>query len=88
MRLSARGRYALEALLDLAANQGDGLVLLTNIARRQEVSLPYVEHLIPPFIAASLVKSTRGAGWRLTTLGLLIQSGRVSPQAPSTAIKG
>jgi DNA-binding IscR family transcriptional regulator len=45
------------ALLYLAANQGRGLVLLTDIAGRQEVSLPYVVHLIPPLIPASPVKS-------------------------------
>jgi Rrf2 family cysteine metabolism transcriptional repressor len=37
------------------------LVLLKDIVRRQEVSLPYLEHLIAPLVAASLVKSTRGA---------------------------
>jgi Rrf2 family protein len=37
------------------------MVLLKDIARRQEVSLPYLEHLITPLIAGGLVKSTRGA---------------------------
>jgi len=61
MKLSTRGRYGLRALLDLAVHQGEGMVLLKDIARRQEVSLPYLEHLITPLIAAGLVKSTRGA---------------------------
>jgi Rrf2 family cysteine metabolism transcriptional repressor len=61
MKLSTRGRYGLRALLDLALHQGEGLVLLKDIARRQEFSLPYLEHLIAPLIAAGLVKSTRGA---------------------------
>ena len=47
--------------MDLALHQGEGLILLKDIARRQEVSLPYLEHLITPLIAAGLVKSTRGA---------------------------
>jgi Rrf2 family cysteine metabolism transcriptional repressor len=34
---------------------------LKDIARRQEFSLPYLEHLIAPLIAAGLVGSTRGA---------------------------
>ena len=59
MKLSTRGRYGLRALLDLALHQGDGLVPLKDIARRQEISLPYLEHLITPFIAAGLVKRTR-----------------------------
>jgi len=47
--------------LDLALHQDEGLVPLKDIARRQEVSLPYLEHLITPLVAAGLVKSTRGA---------------------------
>ena len=47
--------------MDLGLHQGEGFVLLKDIARRQEVSLSYLEHLITPLIAAGLVKSTRGA---------------------------
>lgn len=61
MKLSTRARYGLRALLDLAVHQGEGLILLKDIARRQEISLPYLEHVITPLIAAGLVKSTRGA---------------------------
>lgn len=61
MKLSTRTRYGTRALLDLALHAGEGLVLLKDIARRQEVSLPYLEHLITPLIAAGLMKSTRGA---------------------------
>jgi Rrf2 family cysteine metabolism transcriptional repressor len=61
MKLSTKGRYGMRALLDLALHQGEGLILLKDIAQRQEVSLPYLEHLIAPLIAAGLVKSTRGA---------------------------
>ena len=61
MRLSTRGRYGLRTLLDLALRQDEGPVLLKDIARRQEFSLPYLEHLIAPLIAAGLVGSTRGA---------------------------
>ena len=61
MKLSTRARYGLRALLDLALHQGEGLVSLKDIAQRQEISLPYLEHVITPLVAASLVKSTRGA---------------------------
>jgi len=61
MKLSTRGRYGLRALLDLALHQDEGLVPLKDIARRQEVSLPYLDHLITPLVAAGLVRSTRGA---------------------------
>ncbi|MBE0431207.1 MAG: Rrf2 family transcriptional regulator [Dehalococcoidia bacterium] len=61
MKLSTRARYGLRALLDLALHQGEGLVPLKDIARRQEISLPYLEQLITPLIAAGLVRSTRGS---------------------------
>ena len=61
MRVSTRGRYGLRTLLDLALHQDEGLVLLKDIARRQEFSLAYLEHLIAPLVGAGLVGSTRGA---------------------------
>jgi Rrf2 family cysteine metabolism transcriptional repressor len=61
MKLSTRGRYGVRTLLDLALHQDEGLILLKDVARRQEFSLPYLEHLIAPLIAGGLVKSTRGA---------------------------
>ena len=61
MKISTRGRYGLRALLDLALHKGEEPVLLKDIAKRQQISLPYLEHLITPLIAAGLVKSTRGA---------------------------
>ena len=61
MKLSTRGRYGVRTLLDLALHQDEGLILLKDVARRQEFSLPYLEHLIAPLIAGRLVKSTRGA---------------------------
>jgi len=60
MKLSARTRYGTRALLDLALQQGEKPVLLKDIARRQQVSLSYLEHLIAPLIAAGILKSTRG----------------------------
>ena len=60
MRLSTRGRYGTRALLELALHQGEGPVLLRDIAQRQEISLSYLEHLITPLIAGGLVVSTRG----------------------------
>jgi len=61
MKLSTRTRYGTRALLDLALHSGEGVVLLKDIARRQEFSLSYLQHLITPLIAAGIIKSTRGA---------------------------
>ncbi len=61
MKLSTRGRYGTRALLDLAIHQGQGRILLKDIAQRQQISLRYLEHLIAPLIAGGMVRSTRGA---------------------------
>ena len=61
MKLSTRARYGTRALLDTALHQGNGPVPLKTIARRQQVSLQYLEHLITPLIAAGLIRSVRGA---------------------------
>ena len=60
MRLSTKGRYGTRVLLDLALHPGEGLIPLKDIARRQEISLPYLEHLIAPLITGGMIKSTRG----------------------------
>lgn len=61
MKLSTRGRYGTRALLELALHHGKGPVPLKDIAQRQQIPLPYLEHLITPLIAGGLVRSTRGA---------------------------
>ena len=61
MKLSTRGRYGTRALLELALHQGEGPILLKDIAQRQQISLRYLEHLITPLIAGGIVRSTRGA---------------------------
>jgi len=60
MKLSTRGRYGTRALLELALHQGEGPVLLKDIAQRQQISLPYLEHLITLLIVGGIVRSTRG----------------------------
>lgn len=47
MRLTTRGRYAVTALLDLAVqeNRHQGAVSLSDIAKRQSISISYLEQL-------------------------------------------
>ena len=61
MKLSTRGRYAPRAMLDLALNYGKEPVSLKNIARRQEISERYLEHIMTVLLSAGLVQSTRGS---------------------------
>jgi len=60
MKLSTRGRYGTKALVDLVLHGDEKPVLLKDIARRQKIPLPYLEHLITPLIVGEIVKSTRG----------------------------
>jgi len=62
MKLSTKGRYAMVALVDIALMQPDGLVSLGEIARRQSISLPYLEQLFVKLRRAELVESVRGPG--------------------------
>ncbi|XUW99708.1 MAG: Rrf2 family transcriptional regulator [Dehalogenimonas sp.] len=61
MKLSTRARYGTRALLDLAQHYGQEVVPLKDIARRQQISLPYLEHLVGPLVDAKLIQSVRGA---------------------------
>lgn len=60
MKISTRGQYGTRALLDLVLHEEKKPVLLKDIARRQQISPGYLEHLISPLIAAGILRSTRG----------------------------
>jgi Rrf2 family cysteine metabolism transcriptional repressor len=62
VKLSSKGRYGTRVLLDLAFHQGKGAVPLKEIAARQQISLPYLEHLIAPLVSSGIMASRRGAG--------------------------
>lgn len=62
MKLSTKGRYAMVALADLALASSEELVTLAEIAKRQDISLPYLEQLFVKLRRADLVESVRGPG--------------------------
>ncbi|MFZ1915178.1 MAG: Rrf2 family transcriptional regulator [Dehalococcoidales bacterium] len=61
MKLSTRGRYGIRAMLDLAQHYDKGLVLVKDVAARQQISERYLEHLFLSLKTAGLVRSIRGA---------------------------
>jgi Rrf2 family iron-sulfur cluster assembly transcriptional regulator len=67
VRLSAKGEYALRALLDLALVEGDGLVPIQDIAARQRIPQRYLEQVLLALKRAGLADSRRGSagGYRL-----------------------
>lgn len=62
MKLSTKGRYATVALSDLALQPDGALVSLSELAKRQHISLPYLEQLFVKLRRADLVESVRGPG--------------------------
>ena len=62
MQITTRGRYAVMALVDLADVAGERPVSLQDVARRQEISLSYLEPLFAKLRRGQLVKSVRGPG--------------------------
>ena len=62
MKLTTKGRYAVTAMLDLALRYGKGAVTLSDIAKRQGISLSYLEQLFAKLRRTGLVDSVRGPG--------------------------
>ena len=60
MKLSTRSRYGTRLVLDMARHYNQGPIRLSDIARRQNISIKYLEHLIRPLKQAAYVKSVRG----------------------------
>ena len=61
MKLTTKGRYAVMAMADLAANQKSKPVSLNEISLRQNISLSYLEQLFSKLKNEKLVKSIRGS---------------------------
>jgi len=60
--ISTRGRYALRVMIDLAQNQGDGYVPMKDVADRQNLSLKYLEQILPALKKNKLVVGLQGKG--------------------------
>lgn len=61
MKLSARSRYAVMAMVDLASTDVDAPLSLATIANRQALPLTYLEQIFVKLRKAGLVLSSRGS---------------------------
>jgi Rrf2 family protein len=61
MKISTKIRYGTRAMLELACHYGEGPIELREIAKREDISLKYLEQVIVPLRTAGLVKSARGS---------------------------
>ena len=60
MKLSTRSRYGTRLMIDIARNSNNGPVRIHDIAKRQDISVKYLEQLIIPLKKADYIKSMRG----------------------------
>lgn len=82
MMISARGRYALRIMVDLAMHDGEEPVSVRAIAERQDISGKYMEQIISVLTRAGLLRSVRGAqgGYHLAktpeaiTVGMILRA--------------
>lgn len=68
MLISTRGRYALRVLIDMAENNTGDYIAMKSIAARQDISLKYLEKILPSLVENKLVEGVhgKGGGYRLT----------------------
>ena len=61
LHMSTRGRYGVRLMVALALNYGNGITLLRDVSRREEISEKYLGQIIIPLKNAGLVTSQRGS---------------------------
>lgn len=68
MMISSRGRYALRVMIDLAEHGGGAYIPMKEVAQRQDISLKYLERILPILVAAKMIEGIhgKGGGYRLT----------------------
>lgn len=66
--ISTRGRYALRVMIDLAENSENNYIPMKKIAERQNISLKYLERILPALTKNNLIEGAhgKGGGYKLT----------------------
>ena len=79
MKLSARERIGLRAMVEFARRYGASPVPLSEVARAEDLPIPYLEHIVAALRRAGLLQSVRGAhgGYMLTRQPSAISVGDV-----------
>ena len=61
MKVSAKEQYGLRAMTELSKKYGAGPIPLSEVAQVQDISLDYLEQVVPALRDAGLLNSKRGA---------------------------
>jgi Rrf2 family protein len=96
VRISAKGEYAIKAMLDLALHQQGGLQPIQDIAARQGIPQRYLEQVLLQIKRAGLLTSKRGSagGYRLgrpadeITVGAVLRAVEGAVTGPGTPEAG
>ena len=68
MKISAKGRYAIRAMINIALNESKEPKTLLEISKHQGISLSYLEQLFALLRKGNLVSGVRGpGGYRLSS---------------------
>jgi Rrf2 family protein len=62
MLISTRGRYAIRVIIDLAQNSNGNFIPMKDVAKRQEISLKYLEKILPILTKHKIVEGVHGKG--------------------------
>lgn len=60
--ISTRGRYALRVMIDLALNSDGSYIPMKDVAARQDISLKYLEQILPVLTKNKFVETCHGKG--------------------------
>lgn len=61
MKISSRGRYAIDLMVDLAIYDNGEPISVKDIAKREQISYKYLEQIISMLQKAGMVNSIRGS---------------------------
>lgn len=62
MLISSRGRYALRVIIDLAEHSGGEYIPMKDVAERQNISLKYLEKILPVLTKNGFIEGVHGHG--------------------------
>ena len=62
MLISTRGRYAIRVIIDLAQHCDGHFIPMKDVAKRQEISLKYLEKILPILTKHKIIEGVHGKG--------------------------
>jgi len=96
VRISAKGEYAIKAMVDLALHEGQDLQPIQDVAARQGIPQRYLEQVLLQLKRSGFLYARRGSagGYRLSrpaeqvTVGELLRAVEGPPARPDSSRRG